>query len=110
MTIACIHLDRARPFTEEDLQNYTEQYKLQAFSHGLTHAACFNHRSKQIPSDIADIFQFMGAGYRMGKCSITRVTSAWVKKKYPTALYELIATIKSNADSNEVHVLIFYFP
>lgn len=110
VSIAILHLERARPMTDEDLANYKDQMKLRAFAHGVAFAAAFNGRLADVSPLIEEAVLSNNESYREGRCSLQPITSTWAKERYPDAMFEMIHTIVSLHNPNDTHVLIIYFP
>jgi hypothetical protein len=110
VSIALLYLDKARPFTTEDVSNYKNPQALATFAHGVAFAAALNSRLSSNCKSIEEAVILTDELYTVGRCSLNLITSNWVKETYPLAVYELILTLVSDHDPDETHVLIIYLP
>lgn len=106
MTVACINLDKALPITEHQL---VTMKNIKTWAHGIATAIGFTRSSPQVPANILDTLQQGPGEFKVNRCAINPITSAWAKAKYLKAVYELVVNIY-DYETEEHHTLIIYLP
>lgn len=93
--------------TDEAFKDYAQQ---------IARIIGANNDTFVMPDRVADAFVNHFGRYAYGRCGLHTVKSAWVKKQYPWANYELVFTLIRSGNqydrcmSDEVHTLLVYMP